>query len=302
MPTTTEERPSSMPAETPHPPGADRPEQPAGQTPLPPAATMGLLNYLTATSLDADYEAAARARGSRGESAVRPPGRVALVVLAAFGILVATAAVQTAQSADVTRSSHDGLVKQVVARKQQLADRRDLADRLASEVRTLDSALLSATVAGRAVQSRLSSLGVVTGAEASRGPGVRIVADDGPGGTAKSEVLDVDLQRMVNGLWVSGAEAISINGQRITALTAIREAGGIVTVNYQRISAPYTVLAIGDPDTLPARFIDSAGGQWWLDLQAVYGVSFDINTEERLTLPAEDQLELRYAFTPETLR
>ena len=41
-----------------------------------------------------------------------------------------------------------------------------------------------------------------------------------------SRVLDVDLQGVVNGLWASGAEAIAVNGQRLTGLTTIRAAGG----------------------------------------------------------------------------
>lgn len=261
---------------------------------------MGLLNYITATSLDEDYAQASR-RPDRGvDSRHGAPGRLALVVLAAFGILVATAALQTARSADVTQTSHDELVKQVLARKAQLADRRELVDDLTSEVRTLETDLLDATVDGRAVEARLIEAGVTTGAEAARGPGVRIEVDDGPEQDPRAEVLDVDLQKMVNGLWLADAEGISINGQRVTTLTAVRLAGGSITVNFERISPPYTVLAIGDPDTLPSRFIETPGGQWWLDLQALYGVKFEIDSsEENLTLPAADRLELRHAHIPD---
>ena len=47
-------------------------------------------------------------------------------------------------------------------------------------------------------------------------------------------MLDPDLQKLVNGLWAAGAEAISINGQRLTNLSAIREAGEAITVNSGR--------------------------------------------------------------------
>lgn len=274
---------------------------------------MGLLNYLTATSLDEDYahvsqrraaEAQQRAGGKPAKS--RRTGTAGLVILAVFGILVATAAVQTSRTAADEKASHDELVKQVLGRKQTLADQQDRAQALRSETQTLQTVYLQATAEGRSLQSRLTRLGLVTGATAARGPGVRVVVDDGPSTSGEdAEVLDVDLQKMVNGLWLSGAEAIAINGQRLTSLTAIRLAGGVITVNYRRISAPYTVSAIGNPDNLAARFIDTPGGQWWLDLQALYGLKFEINTvpdEEPLTLPAASRIDLRHAHTPETLR
>ncbi len=278
----------------------------------PPHAVMGLLNYLTATSLDEDYAAASERRAEAGvdpsEAAGTPPrssrpGTAALVVLALFGVLVATAAVQTSRTADDTATSHAQLVDQVNARKSQLAARRDRVKALTSETDTLQTQFLEATAQGRSVQSRLTSLGVATGADPARGPGVRVTADDGPPvADASNELIDLDLQKLVNGLWLAGAEAISINGERLTALTAVRQGGAVITVNFRPISPPYELRVIGDPDTLAARFIDTPGGQWWLDLQALYGVDFKItNSEDPLTVPAARRSGLRYAHTPEQI-
>ena len=265
---------------------------------------MGLLNYLTATSLDQDYAAASEQRRAHGESRRERPGTSALVILAVFGILLATAAVQTSRTADESATSHEELVKQVQARKAQLSARRERVDSLRSQTQTLETQYLAATAQGRSVQSRLTSLGIGTGADATRGPGVRVTVDDGPpisGG--QNEIFDGDLQKLVNGLWLAGAEGIALNGERLTALTAIRQGGAVITVNFRPISPPYTLTAIGDPDTLAARLVDTPGGQWFLDLQALYGVEFDIaNSEEPVTLPAARRSGLRYAHTPETLR
>jgi uncharacterized protein YlxW (UPF0749 family) len=275
---------------------------------------MGLLNYLTATSLDEDYahvsqrkaaeSSAASDNGKQGRS--RRPGTAGLVILAAFGVLVATAAVETSRTADDAQARHDELVQQVVARKQQLANQRERAAELRSETETLQTVYLQATAQGRSLQTRLSRLGLATGADAARGPGVRVVVDNGPATSGDDAlVLDSDLQKLVNGLWLSGAEAISINGQRLTSLSAIKQGGEIMTVNFKRIQPPYTVSAIGDPDSLAASFVDTPGGQWWLDLQALYGLRFDINSvtdEEPLTLPPASRVDLRHAHTPETLR
>jgi uncharacterized protein YlxW (UPF0749 family) len=270
---------------------------------------MGLLNYLTVNSLDEDY-AHVQARRATGSTPERrhstSSGIAALLVLAVFGVLVATAAVQTSRGAEDADARHDQLVEQVNARKRTLADERDRAQQLRSQTETLQRVYLQATADGRSLQARLTRLGVVTGADPARGPGVRIVVDDGPlSGGPDAEVIDLDVQKMVNGLWLAGAEAIAVNGERLTSLSAVRNAGGVITVNYHRVSAPYTVTAIGNPDNLAARFVDTPGGQWWLDLHALYGLRFEINTvpdEEPLTLPAARRTALRHAHTPETLR
>ena len=273
---------------------------------------MGLLNYLTATSLDEDYAHASERRarervGENGPAAEKVRRRTghgtALVVLALFGMLVATAFVQTARTADDAAVRHDELVKQVLARREQLQQQRGRAEELRAETESLQSAYLQATAEGRSLQGRLTRLGLVTGADPARGPGVRVVVDDGPAGPGDdAEVLDVDLQKLVNGLWLSGAEAIAVNGQRLTALSAIRLAGPVITVNYQRISGPYTVTAIGDSGALAARFVDTPGGQWWLDLQALYGVQFSIDRAESLTVPASSRVDLRHARTTEVMQ
>lgn len=136
---------------------------------------------------------------------------------------------------------------------------------------------------------------MTTGTEAVTGPGVRIQVDDSRDASSDQVVLDTDLQRLVNGLWASGAEAVDINGQRLTGLSAIRVAGEAITVNLRSLTRPYSIRAIGDPDQLAARFLDSPGGSWWLNLRSVYGLEFEMTTEESLTVPAAPALDLRHA-------
>ena len=95
-----------------------------------------------------------------------------------------------------------------------------------------------------------------------------IVVDDSPAASsdARDRVLDLDLQMLANGLWQAGAEAVAINGHRLSGLTAIRSAGDAITVDYRSLTRPYRVEAIGDPRTLQARFVESPAGAWWNDL------------------------------------
>jgi uncharacterized protein YlxW (UPF0749 family) len=269
----------------------------------PPQAVMGLLDYITATSLDGDYAQASERRTARGGKKNVRPGMAGLLILGIFGALLAVAAVQTSRDAPDAASSKQYLVKRVNEGKAQLIEGRNRIAALQKDVNGQQQLFLSASGTGRALQTKLGKLDALTGAEAVTGPGVRIVVNDAPNPeSSKQQVLDEDLQKLVNGLWLVGAEAISINGQRLTNLSAIRHAGDAITVDYRSLTAPYTISAIGNPNQLAVKFIDTAGGKWWLDLHAVYGLPFSINSEESLTLPAASRLDLRYAKTKNAAR
>jgi len=264
---------------------------------------MGLLNYITATSLDEDYAHVSKQRAAAGARPKRSPGTVGLVVLAVFGVLVATAAVQTSRNADESASSRESLVKQVNSRKSELGAKRAQAANLTREVAALQDNTLNATNQGRAVRARLDRLGVTSGSVPVKGPGIRVVFVYAPGATEdKQQVLDQDLQKLVNALWLVGAVAISVNGQRVTNLTAIREGGSAITVNFVSMKRPYTVSAIGNKNQMAAQLLDTDGGRTWLTLRASFGLKFDVTSEDSMTLPAARPFALRYARQPERLR
>src|SRR4029450_962631 len=103
----------------------------------------------------------------------------------------------------------------------------------------------------------------------------------------RDRVLDIDLQVLVNGLWEGGAEAISINGHRLSTVPAIRSAGDPITVDYRSLTRPYRVEAIGDVRTLQARFVESSAGAWWNDLAPNRRMRYEMNNGKKLELPAE---------------
>ncbi|HET6625426.1 MAG TPA: DUF881 domain-containing protein [Nocardioidaceae bacterium] len=267
---------------------------------LPPQVTMGLLDYITAHSLDQDYAPVSERTASERDPRQPGTGLAALVILGLFGLLVATAAVQTSRNAVQEADGHDQLATQITARRTQVDSRRQRVTELREEVDTLQTQYLQASTQGRQLSTRLSRLEVRTGAAAVTGPGVRVVVGDNPQATdSLQRVLDKDLQKLANALWASGAEAISINGQRLSNLSAIRHAGSAITVNGRSLEAPYTVLAIGNPDAIPARFADTEHGLEWFNLKAAYGLQFDMTPEESLKVPAARDLDLRHARTLE---
>ena len=88
---------------------------------------------------------------------------------------------------------------------------------------------------------------------------------------------------LVNGLWYAGAEAVSVNDNRVGTLTSIRTAGAAITVNFRSISSPYTVIALGDPEALQTRFRQNAAGAYWENRRKRSGVEFAVtpSLEER---------------------
>lgn len=280
------------------------PTSPSG-SPLPPQVTMGLLPYITAYSLDEDYAHAA-ARGERTAGQQRPPtrpGRAAVLVLLVFGLLVATAAVQTSRTAGARQNSQAGLVDQVNAGRADLDAARDRLATAETELAAVERANRAAATNEAAAVRLADRLGLVVGSVPVRGPGLRMLVDDAADVVDESQlVFDRDLQDIANGLWDAGAEAISINGQRLTTTSAIRFAGGFINVNDEPVVAPYVVLAIGDPDTLPSRFVETTSGTRWLSTRETLDLQFEMTSEENVTIPAAppSRLLLQVATNPAT--
>ncbi|HEX8498618.1 MAG TPA: YhjD/YihY/BrkB family envelope integrity protein, partial [Actinomycetales bacterium] len=157
----------------------------------------------------------------------------------------------------------------------------------------------------------VARLSLVTGALAATGPGLTITVDDAPvvepeaGSDPRADtsvedgrVLDQDLQSVVNGLWAVGAEAVSVNGQRLTALSAIRSAGQAILVDYRPLVPPYRVVAIGDATAMAGAFADSAAGRSLKYLADNFGIRYDVATSSGLEVPGSAGLRIRRAEPP----
>jgi uncharacterized protein YlxW (UPF0749 family) len=114
-------------------------------------------------------------------------------------------------------------------------------------------------------------------------------------------VRDGDLQLVVNALWAAGAEAISINGQRLGPTSAIRFAGEAVLVDFRPVTNPYEVSAIGDPDALSTKFLASPEVGALAVISESFGLRFEFAKENELSLPAASTPELHSArpLTPD---
>jgi uncharacterized protein YlxW (UPF0749 family) len=106
---------------------------------------------------------------------------------------------------------------------------------------------------------------------------------------------DRDLRSVVNELWSDGAEAIAVNGIRLTPTSAIRFAGQAVLVDQQPITSPYVIRAIGSPATLDTGFASSAVASRYQTLVSAEGIRFSFGQLGSVTLPAAPVADPLYA-------
>jgi uncharacterized protein YlxW (UPF0749 family) len=269
---------------------------------------MSLLTNVMDHSLDDGYaEAAARKRaegaGGLPKTVRAKLGLAAGLVLAA--LVVTVGAAQARVAAPVVAKEREELIDRI-DRETTAADKLEsTVDKLRDDVSARQQKALKQSGGG----DRADLVGILSGAVEVHGPGVRLVVDDAKEATTGGDgdpretsgfsdtgrVRDRDMQRVVNGLWESGAEAVSINGQRLTALSAIRAAGEAILVDNKPLVPPYTVLAVGDGKNLSTRFQNSADGLYLNALQENYGIRTAISVANDIRLPAAPSVIVRTA-------
>lgn len=278
---------------------------PHGETPYSPSS---LLRALTANPYDVD---ALREQDPHPEPA--PPDNAAMrtltVLLAlALGFVVAVAVVDLRQGAAGDDDPRALLEQEVIEARGEIDALESRQGTLEGEIADAQAAVLDDTDAG--ASERLHAYEAAGTGSARTGPGVVLTVEDsaplpaGPGGTAGSvnRVTDGDLQIAVNGLWAAGAEAIAVNGQRLSATSAIRTAGSAVLVDFRPLSPPYEITALGDPDDLREGVDAGETGQYLSGISTRFGIQLSWSSAEELTVPARTVGTLHEASALETPR
>jgi uncharacterized protein YlxW (UPF0749 family) len=277
-----------------------------------PDASMSLLTDLLFNPVDPGYaETAARRRTADQVDDSAPPGRPRrrgfslALSLVALGVLLAAAAAQVQDRAPSVARANQALLEEI---DQRTAATSQLEDDVTSLQREVDRARVNGlrlTTIGREAADGLDDVERAAGVTPVEGPGIRVTVDDaeldesGPAAqsmdTELGRVLDRDLQLVVNGLWAAGAEAIAVNGQRLSSLSAIRGAGDAILVDFRPLSPPYSVLAVGDPATLRTGFLDGTAGQLLRLYRETYKIRYQVEDEAEISLSGASSTTLRYA-------
>lgn len=147
---------------------------------------------------------------------------------------------------------------------------------------------LKETNSSEVYSKQIKQLNMDAGKLAVHGPGVSVTIDDSKVTAKPSDnpniylIHDDDLLKVINELRAAGAEAISINDQRLIGTSEIRCAGPTVSVNNVRSSPPYIIKAIGDPQSLDAS-LKMRGGV--IETLKFWGIQIQTKKEENITVP-----------------
>ncbi len=137
------------------------------------------------------------------------------------------------------------------------------------------------------LSTKLNNYNSLLGNKELIGKGVIITVKDGDGSGLNGSwandyvVHDGDLYELVNALKNAGAEAISINDQRIVSKTAITCAGNVVLINGEKVGVPYVIKAIGLPSKLYGA-VKMPGG--YMELMINDGVNVSVEQIEKETI------------------
>ena len=279
-----------------------------------PDASMTLITSMLERPLDPGYAAAAERREKAGLSrstSLRSPRLVVFIVI--IGVLVGIAAMQLRGSETTKQRTKSSLIERIERQQTAVDAQAAQAGALRSEIAALDAETLRDV--SEELAQEVQRLSLVAGAVPVRGPGFVVTVDDAPSnadegansdprgdsGSTDGKVIARDLQILTNSLWEAGAEAVSVNGQRLTTTAAIRFAGEAILVDYRPLKRPYVITAIGDPGSLPATFADGSGGTYLSTLKNSFGVRVSTVVRREVTIPASATLGTRSATPADRL-
>ena len=234
----------------------------------------------------------------------RNKGELAVVVVCAIvGFLLAAQlrTVQLTGAADqataVRLETLQDLYNELTAQRDGLAEQ---VNQLQGGLALYRDQAASGQAGSEALRAELDQLEITAGLTDVEGPGVTVILEDSAsanltGDEADYLIHDSDLLSVINELRSAGAEAISLNGERILATSEVRCTGAVVTVNGRRYAAPYIIFAIGDPDTLYSALTMRSGVA---DVLSQWGITVKVTASDLLLIPKYNgSVDYQYAHT-----
>jgi uncharacterized protein YlxW (UPF0749 family) len=207
------------------------------------------------------------------------------------------------RTAELPSARLPDLARAYVQEKRSNAALEEEIRQLRQRINELENAFASGTKQAQVLNQSLQEAKMIAGLQEVEGPGIELILQDSkkrpPGDSPELlpelyTIHDYDLLRVVNELRQAGAEAISINGQRIVSTTGIRCTGPVVFINDVKMASPFVVLAIGDPKTLVGA-LEMPGGAL-ADLKSVDPKMVQIRRLDTVRIPAySGSTQFRYA-------
>ena len=200
------------------------------------------------------------------------------LALLALGFLIAAQLAAEGPRVRYTTQERSPLVETALALQSQQADLKSRIVALRRQIQDIEQQGAGSAAVIRDLNTRLDEARIAAGLIRLTGTGIVLKLEDStepvpPGGNEADYLAGAsDLRTVVVLLWQTGAEAIAINGERLSSSTAIIDVGGSVLVNAAYVAGPYQISAIG-PKDLFARLSATLG---WQDFVRTRRGSFGI--------------------------
>lgn len=216
---------------------------------------------------------------------------VLAVIIAVLGFMLAMAFNTSARGLGARPERSSSLTGAVRDMERQRASLQKRLAELRASMSELERKAAEEAGMRESFSRELEQARAAAGLTAVSGPGVEVSLADAaqvPAGSNPNDsiVHDYDVAAVVNALMNAGAEAVSINGERVVATTAVRCAGNTILVNSTRLGNPYTIRAIGDPSKLEEGVLsDDEASPIFSTYGASYGLSARISRPGSVTVP-----------------
>ena len=214
-----------------------------------------------------------------------------VIVMALAGLMMTTAAINS-RGHDLRPERDTDMATLVRSQASHNAALQKEAAGLRAQVEDLSKANQTPGVTSSVISSA-SALAPSVGLEAVSGKALRVTLDDAPlsenpdGVDANMLVVhQQDIQMVVNTLWSGGAEAMTIQGQRVISTTAVKCVGNTVVLHGVAYAPPYVIEAIGDFNAMQKALDTSEAVRIYKEYVSAYQLGWSVERAGQVTMPA----------------
>lgn len=217
-----------------------------------------------------------------------PTGRAVTVLVCVFAGLLITVSAVAARGTDLRNDRSLTLRELITEQGSRNTEMQQQIDEVRGEVASLTDQDLDTS----GLQGALADASLEASAAPVEGPGVRVTLDDAPSEVNPDDVDEnalivhqQDIQAVVNALWAGGAEAMTIQGQRVISTTGVKCVGNTVVLHGVPYAPPYRIEAIGDQELLEQSLADSEALQVYRQYVDAYGLGYSHERVATVEMP-----------------
>ena len=214
-----------------------------------------------------------------------------VIVMAVAGLMMTTAAINS-RGHDLRPERDTDMATLVRSQASHNAALQKEAAGLRAQVEDLSKADQTPGATSSVISSA-SALAPSVGLGAVSGKALRVTLDDAPlsenpdGVDANMLVVhQQDIQMVVNTLWSGGAEAMTIQGQRVISTTAVKCVGNTVVLHGVAYAPPYVIEVIGDLNAMQKALDTSEAVRIYKEYVSAYQLGWSVERAGQVTMPA----------------